>query len=170
MIILTNDNPRIRYANEPGFTHAYFLLNLTANQSKKLALNQGSTHAWSQVHYTPRLWRVGCNSFGIVCVSVCPSVSLSRLNGQTYKLEFWHGHQVEEYLGQGHRSKVKVTRSKNVPWCVCSIDLWELFSMDLPLKKLSNTTGRNTRNTGMKKAVIQVARSLEGGWYIRHHI
>ena len=33
--------------------------------------------------------------------------------------------------------------------------------MDLPKKKLSNTTGRNTRNTGLKKAVIQVAGSLE---------
>ncbi len=32
--------------------------------------------------------------------------------------------------------------------------------MDLPKKKLSNTTGRNTRNTALKKAVIQVAGQL----------
>ncbi len=51
-----------------------------------------------------------------VCVSVCPSVSLSRLNGQTYELEYWHGGQVEGYLGQIRKSEVKVTRSKNVHW------------------------------------------------------
>ena len=42
----------------------------------------------------------GCNSFGIVILSVCLSVSLSRPNGQTYRLEFWHVGQVEGYLGQ----------------------------------------------------------------------
>ncbi len=36
----------------------------------------------------------GCNIFGIVC----PSVSLSKPNGQTYGPEIWHGGQVEGYL------------------------------------------------------------------------
>ena len=80
------------------------------------------------VHYTPRLWCDGCNSFDIVCVSVCPSVhpsvSLFQLNAQTYGLEFWHGGQVEGYLGQGHRSKVNVTRSIHVS-VHCAIDFWE---------------------------------------------
>ncbi len=35
-----------------------------------------------------------------VCLSVCPSVSLSRLNGETYKLEIWQGCQVKGYLGR----------------------------------------------------------------------
>ena len=42
------------------------------------------------------------------------------------------------YLGQGHRSKVKVMRSKNVHWNI------PLTSESLPKKKLRNTTGRNT--------------------------
>ena len=33
--------------------------------------------------------------------------------------------------------------------------------MDLPKKELSNTTGRYTRNMDLKKAVIQVAGSLD---------
>ena len=36
---------------------------------------------------------------------VCLSVSLSQPNRRTYRLEFWHGGQVEGYLGQGHRSR-----------------------------------------------------------------
>ena len=62
------------------------------------------------------------------------------LNGRAHGLEFWHGGQVEGYVGQGHRSKVnvkvKVKRSKNVH-CLRTL------SMDLPKKKLLNTTGRN---------------------------
>ncbi len=54
----------------------------------------------------------GCNSFGIVILCVCLSVSLSQPNGQTYRLEFWHVGQIGGYLGQVRRSKVKVTRSK----------------------------------------------------------
>ncbi len=51
----------------------------------------------------------GCirNSFGIVCVCgcvYCPSVSLSRPNGQTYRLDIWHVGQVGGYLGQVRRS------------------------------------------------------------------
>ena len=34
-----------------------------------------------------------------VCLSVCPSVSLYRPKGKTYRLEFLHGGQVEGYLG-----------------------------------------------------------------------
>ena len=34
----------------------------------------------------------------------------SRTDRCTDRLEFWHGGQVEGYLGQGHGSKVKVTR------------------------------------------------------------
>ena len=63
--------------------------------------------------YTPRQGAIVLTS----CVSVC-LLPLSRLNGQTYGPEFQHVGQVEGYLGQfevqGHRSKVKVTRSKNV--------------------------------------------------------
>ncbi len=49
------------------------------------------------------------------CVCVC-LLPLSCLNGQTYKPEFRYVGQVEGYLGQVRRSrsKVKVTRSKNV--------------------------------------------------------
>ncbi len=47
--------------------------------------------------YTPCLWHVGCNSFDFVCLSVCVSISLSRLNGRTYRLRFWHVGQVEGY-------------------------------------------------------------------------
>ncbi len=46
-----------------------------------------------------------------VCVRV--RVPLSWLNGQTYRPEFWHVGQLDDYLGQVcrcHRSKV--TRSK----------------------------------------------------------
>ena len=53
-----------------------------------------------------------------LCVCVCVSVRLSsspyRPNGQTYRIESLHGGQVEGYLGQGYRSKVKVMRSKIV--------------------------------------------------------
>ncbi len=60
---------------------------------------QGAYVASSCHFYTPRLWRVGCNSFDIVCVCVCV-LPLSRLNGQTYRLEFQYVGQVEGYLGQ----------------------------------------------------------------------
>ncbi len=49
--------------------------------------------------------------------SVCVFVLLSQVNRQTYRLEFRHVGQVDDYLGQFRRarSKVKVTRSnKNV--------------------------------------------------------
>ncbi len=38
-------------------------------------------------------------------VSVSECVLLSQVNGQTYGPEFWHGGQVEEYLGQVRRSR-----------------------------------------------------------------
>ena len=59
-------------------------------------------------------------SFVCPSVGLCPSVSLSRPNRQAHRLEFWHGGQVEGYLGQVNRSRsrVKVTRSKNVHWDV----------------------------------------------------
>ena len=52
-----------------------------------------------------------------MCVSVCVCVSVTTLAGErTNSLDFWHGGQVEGYLGQvvgqGHRSKVKVMRPK----------------------------------------------------------
>ncbi len=40
-----------------------------------------------------------------VCLCVCLSVLLYRPNGQTYRLEFLHGGQVEEYLGKVRRSR-----------------------------------------------------------------
>ena len=71
-------------------------------------------------------------------------VSLSQLNGQTYKLEFWH-------VGQGRRSKVKITRSKtfliviskNSRWDFClrkDMGLW----MDLPRIPRWNINARPT--------------------------
>ncbi len=93
---------------------------------------------WSQPSYTPHLWREGCNSFDIDCVSVCLSVSLSKPNGKTYRLEFWQGGQVEGYQGQGQRSKVNVTRSENVHWDI------PLTSESLAKEKFRKTTGRNT--------------------------
>ncbi len=41
-------------------------------------------------------------SFVCVCVCVLP---LSQPNRQTYRLEFWHAGQVEEYLSQLGRSR-----------------------------------------------------------------
>ena len=35
-----------------------------------------------------------------ICLSVCLAVSLSKQNAQTYRLEFWHGGQMEGYLGK----------------------------------------------------------------------
>ena len=43
-----------------------------------------------------------------VCVCLCLSVWLSRLNWRIYKLEFWRGRQVEGYLGWVSRSRSKV--------------------------------------------------------------
>ena len=61
-----------------------------------------ASHVIRSYYYTLCLWRVGCNSFDIVCVCVCvcPSLSFSRHNWRTYRLKFWHGGRVEEYLGQ----------------------------------------------------------------------
>ena len=50
------------------------------------------------IFITPRV-SDGCNSFDIVCVSVCV-LPLSSVNGQTYRPEFQHVGQVEGYLGQ----------------------------------------------------------------------
>ncbi len=41
-------------------------------------------------------------SFLCVCVCVLP---LLQQNGHAYRLEFWHGGQVEGYLGQVYRSR-----------------------------------------------------------------
>ncbi len=92
-----------------------------------------------------------------VCLCVRPSVSLSRLNGQTYKLEFWHGCQVEGYLGQVYRSRSRGQKMSNgvFHWLLRAIVYGDFQ------KKLSNTTRRNTRNTGLKTTVIQLAGSLE---------
>ncbi len=85
----------------------------------------------------------------VLTSSVCLSVSLFQPNGQTYRLEFWHGGQVEGYLGQGkgHRSNVKVTRSKNMHWDI------PLTSESLAKKTFRNTTGRNT-TWGVFKACV----------------
>ncbi len=78
------------------------------------------------IYYTPHLWCVECNSFDIVCVSLCVAISLSQPNGRTYRLEFWHGGQVEWYLSRVDRSRSKfnVTGSKKCS-LECSIDFWE---------------------------------------------
>ena len=83
-----------------------------------------------QIIFTPHI----CD---IVCVSV--SVCLSPL-ARPNRLEFWHEGQVEGYLGQGHRSKVKITRSKNVHWDV-TLTSESIVMMDLPKKNLRNMTG-----------------------------
>ena len=72
-------------------------------------------------HHTPRLWRVRCNSFDIVClsVSVCLCVSFSLSDIQTWILAWG---QVKKHLGQNYRFKVKVTGSK-----ILFIGNWEFF-------------------------------------------
>ena len=39
--------------------------------------------------YTPRLWRVGCNSFDIVCVCVCVCVSITTLTAKRTDIRTW---------------------------------------------------------------------------------
>ena len=46
---------------------------------------------------------------------------------------------MEGYLGQGHRSSVKVTRSKNVHWDV-PLTSESIVTIDLPKMKLRNMT------------------------------
>ncbi len=74
---------------------------------RKYSCNPGTDNNTQDSNYTPRLWRDVRNSFDIVsvCLSVCLSVSLSWPNEQTYRLEFWHGGQVDEFLGQVCRSR-----------------------------------------------------------------
>ncbi len=102
-----------------------------------------------------------CNSFGTICGCVCvrvrACVSLSKMNGQTCKLEFRRVGQVDDYLGQDRRSrsKVRVTRSKtflmgisiNLEWDVCSRK-----EMNLPRKRRRNMTLRPMR--GVLKAYM----------------
>ncbi len=98
--------------------------------------------AFASQSLPPHLWCVWCNSFDIVCLSVCLSVCY-HTHGQTFGLEFWHGGQVEGNLGQvcrsNHMSEVKVTRSKDVLWRV-PLTSESIVMMDLPKKKLNNTT------------------------------
>ncbi len=78
-----------------------------------------------------------------VCLCVCVSVCYLS-HGRTYRhidLNFgmkvkWKDIQVK-FIGQGHKSNVKVTTSKNVH-LGRSIDIWEPF-LDLPKKKLVGT-------------------------------
>ncbi len=62
---------------------------------------------------------------------LCMSVSLSRLNWQTYGPDFWHVGQVKGYLGQvwKSRSEVKVTSPKSFfPWvfqCILLAQIWD---------------------------------------------
>ena len=63
----------------------------------------------------------------------------------TYRLEFQREGQVERYLGQvhilyqGHRSKIKVTRSKKVH--LNGMPHWEFQSPQLRMKLLRNSPG-----------------------------
>ena len=64
------------------------------------------------------------NIFGSVCVSVCVCLfALCRLNRWTNGPKIWHTHWGLSYLGrgEGHRSKVKVTKVKNVKILVFSL-------------------------------------------------
>ncbi len=114
---------------------------------------------YSLSHYTPRLWRVGCNSIDIVCVSVCLSVSLSRPNGRTYRLEFQHGGQVEGYLGQVNRSKVKVTWSKDV--------LMDISMMECLLRRLlelrDGRDGRDESSCQNSESLIWLRNKTKSG-------
>ena len=59
-----------------------------------------------------------------VCVCVCLS-ELSWLNRLTYEHDFWYGDVSRQYLGHVwlSRSKVKVTRLKNVMWVMLYVVL-----------------------------------------------
>ncbi len=52
-----------------------------------------------------------CDVSGVIVLtsSVC-LLPLSRPNRQTYRLEIWHGGQVEGYLGQVYRSRSRGQR------------------------------------------------------------
>ena len=45
----------------------------------------------------------GCNIFGMY--TVCVYVYLALTGEQTYGLEFWHGGQMDDYLGHVGRSR-----------------------------------------------------------------
>ena len=63
--------------------------------------------------------------------------------------------QVEGYLklvGQGHRSKVKVTRSKMFPWTSLHMYICNVCRKMMPKNRLTNTTARNTATWGVSKA------------------
>ncbi len=104
--------------------------------------------------------------------NICETLPLlARLNGRTYKLEFWYGCQVEEYLGHVHRSRSEVNDQGNVAKKYSMarfIDFWELLSMDLPKKKLSNTctTGENTTWGVFKAYAFFFTYGLEHIWLV----
>ena len=63
-----------------------------------------------------------------VCLSVCLclSVHLTFSAGRAHSLEFWHGGQVEGYLGRVSRSRSWVKgQGHEVKKCSLSIDFWE---------------------------------------------
>ena len=124
------------------------LFNLLTSTSspKSLYLSWSVTSNYTSI-FTPHV----SDMMGVIVLtsSVCASVSLSWANGQTYGLEFWHGGQVEGYLGQVSRSRSWVKgQGHEVKKCSIghSTDFWEPrnLSMDPPKEKLRNMTGRNT--------------------------
>ncbi len=113
----------------------------------------GKGFCYDITYYTPRLWRAGCNSFDIVCLSVHPSRYPDRTHGQT-DLNFcmevrWKDIEVK-FVDQGHRSKVKVTRSKNV-------------HRDVPLTSESLVYGQR-RNSGIQLVGIRRGVFLKHMW------
>ncbi len=66
--------------------------------------------------YTPRLWRVGCHSFDIVCLWLCVSVTTLTAERTDVRTWIWHAGQVEGYLGQVHMSRSR--GQNNVSWDV----------------------------------------------------
>ncbi len=73
-------------------------------------------------------------------------------NGQTYGLEFRHVGQVEGYVGQGHRSKVKVTRSKKNVSMDCLLEIIDDFTDGVAEESTHYFAVVNTATWGVSKA------------------
>ena len=118
--------------------HPVKILRILAIQEAKLV------PSWH--FYTPHLWCDGCNSFGIVCVSlsVCVSVRPSHSAGWTDRYNDlnlnWHGGQVGGYLVQVRRSRSYVKgQGHQVKKCFMVISIAFLLTLNKKLVKVSRT-------------------------------
>ena len=87
-----------------------------------------------------------------VCVCVC-LLPLQRANRQTDSLDFWHGGQVEEYLGQVCRSRSQVKGQghevkKTFQWDFQKNGSWSSL---MPSLMEMHCQGRNLKNTNVQK-------------------